>query len=81
MGGQEEEMMSAINLAGLLSAEKRKTLRRVLIILGLIAAAACAAYLIYRFFVPDYMDDFEEEFEDEFDDDFFDDDDEEEYDE
>ncbi len=37
-----------------------------------------AAYGIYRFFKPDYLDDFEDDFEDEFEDDFFDDDDEEE---
>ncbi len=72
MGG--EEMLSAIAAEGFLTAERRKTLRRVLIIVGVIAACAVAAYLIYRFFVPDYMDDFEEEFDEEFEDDFFDDD-------
>ncbi len=69
-----EEMVRARGLARFLSAERRKTLTRVLVIVGIIAAAAFAAYMIYRFFVPDYMDDFEDEFEEEFEDDFFDDD-------
>lgn len=47
-------------------------------ILGIVASIAVAAYGIYRFFTPDYLDDFEDDFEDEFEDDFFDDDDEEE---
>ncbi len=47
-------------------------------ILGIIAAIAGAAYGIYRFFTPDYLDDFEDDLEDEFEDDFFDDDEEEE---
>ncbi len=73
MGG--EEIMNAIATEEILEVGRRKTLRRILIIVGVIAACAIAAYLIYRFFVPDYMDDFEEEFEEEFEDDFFDDDD------
>ena len=36
---------------------------------------AAAAYAIYRFFAPDYLEDFEDELEDEFDDDFFEEDD------
>lgn len=47
-------------------------------IVGIIVALIAAAYGIYRFFKPDYLDDFEDDFEDEFEDDFFDDDDEEE---
>ena len=35
---------------------------------------AAAAYAIYRFFAPDYLEDFEDELEDEFDEDFFEDD-------
>ena len=46
-------------------------------ILGIIAAIGAAAYGIYRFFTPDYLDDFEDDLEDEFEDDFFDDDEEE----
>ncbi len=76
MGGKLEDMMSAVNLAGFLTEERKKVLRRILIIAGIVCAAAVVAYLIYRFFVPDYMDDFEDEFEEEFEDDFFDDDEE-----
>ena len=47
-------------------------------IVGIVVAIAAAAYGIYRFFTPDYLDDFEDDLEDEFEDDFFDDEDEEE---
>lgn len=47
-------------------------------IIGLVVAIAAAAYGIYRFFTPDYLDDFEDDLDDEFEDDFFDDEDEEE---
>ena len=47
-------------------------------IVGIVVAMIAAAYGIYRFFKPDYLEDFEDDFEDEFEDDFFDDDDEEE---
>ena len=43
--------------------------------IGVIAAIAAAAYGIYRFFAPDYLDDFEDDFDDLDEDDFFDDDD------
>ena len=46
-------------------------------VVGIIAAVAAAAYGIYRFFTPDYLDDFEDDLDDEFEDDFFDDDDDE----
>ncbi len=47
-----------------------------LVVIGVIVVIAAAAYAIYRFFTPDYLEDFEDdEFEDEFDDDFFEDDD------
>lgn len=60
-------------------AEKKKPSKCViaLAIVGGIVAIAAAAYGIYRFFTPDYLDDFEDEFEDEFDSDFFEDEDEE----
>lgn len=45
-------------------------------IVGIVVALIAAAYGIYRFFKPDYLDDFEDDFEDEFEDDFFDDDEE-----
>ncbi len=57
--------------------EQRSVLKTVIIIVGLIAVAAAAAYCIYKFFAPDYMDDFDDEFDDEFDDNFFDDEEEE----
>ncbi|MFV0466477.1 MAG: hypothetical protein ACK5ML_10435 [Lachnospiraceae bacterium] len=50
----------------------------VFAVIGIIVAVAAAAYGIYRYFTPDYLDDFEDDFDDEFEDDFFDDDDEEE---
>ena len=47
-----------------------------LVVIGVIVLIAAAAYAIYRFFAPDYLEDFEDdEFEDEFDEDFFEDDD------
>ena len=52
--------------------------RQVIIfaIIGVLVAVAAAAYGIYRFFTPDYLDDFDDEYDDEFDDDFFEDEDE-----
>ncbi len=47
----------------------------VFAIIGFIAVAAAAAYGLYRFFAPDYLEDFEDELDDEFDEDFFDDED------
>ena len=43
--------------------------------IGIVVAIAAAAYGIYRFFTPDYLDDFEDDFDDDFDDDFFEDED------
>jgi flagellar basal body-associated protein FliL len=43
-------------------------------VIGIVLALAAAAYGIYRFFAPDYLEDFEEDFDDDFDDDFFEDD-------
>lgn len=60
--------------------ERMKKMLWALAIIGGIIAVAFAAYYLYKFFAPDYMDDFEDEFEDDFEDDFFDDD-EDEYDE
>ena len=56
--------------------EKKKTnpIAVVLIVLGVLVVIAAAAYALYRFFAPNYLENFEEEFEDEFDDDFFEDD-------
>ena len=59
------------------SKKKRKTrsLPRLLSYLPSLVAVAAAAYGIYRFFTPDYLDDFDDEYDDEFDDDFFEDED------
>ena len=53
-------------------AEEEKKKSKVLCVFAVIGAAA---YGIYRFFAPDYLDDFEDDFDDLDDDDFFDDDD------
>ena len=57
--------------------EHKSVMKTVLIVVGLAAIACVAAYCIYRFFSPDYMDDFDDEFDDDFDDNFFDEDSEE----
>lgn len=56
--------------------EEKKTNKWVVVlaIIGVIVLIAGVAYVVYRFFAPDYLDDFEDEFEDEFEDDFFEDD-------
>ena len=46
--------------------------------IGIVVVVAAAAYGLYRFFAPDYLEDFEDDFDDDFEDDFFDEDDEEE---
>ena len=40
-------------------------------IIGIIIAVAAAAYGIYKFFSPDYLDDFDDDFDEDFDDDDF----------
>jgi len=52
----------------------------VFAIIGVVVAVAGIAYLIYRYFSPNYLDDFEDDFEDDFideededDDDFYED--------
>lgn len=45
-------------------------------VIGIVAVAALAAYGLYRFFAPDYLEDFEDDFEEDFEDDFFDEEDE-----
>jgi len=44
-------------------------------ILGAIVTVAAAAYLVYRYFEPDYLEDFEDDFDEDFEDEFFEDDD------
>ncbi len=44
----------------------------VFAIIGIIIAVAAAAYGVYKFFSPDYLDDFDDDFDEDFDDeDFF----------
>ena len=78
-----EELMNMAKITEFLkkqeSCDKKKKVLWIVAIIGVVAAIAVAAYFIYKFFAPDYMDDFEDEFEDEFEEDFFDDDDEDEY--
>ncbi len=48
----------------------------ILAVVGAVVVLALAAYGLYKYLKPDYMDDFDDDFEDEFDDDFFEEDDE-----
>ncbi len=76
-----EELLAKVKLNELVGKkqeeEKKKPSKAVIIfaIIGVIVAIAAAAYGIYRFFTPDYLDDFEDDFDDDFDEDFFEDDD------
>ena len=77
-----EELLKDNKLAEKLSMAKlndllKKPSKAVIIfaIIGVLVAVAAAAYGIYRFFTPDYLDDFDDEYDDEFDDDFFEDED------
>ncbi len=54
----------------IVEAPKRKnTAIKVFAIIGVIAAVAGAAYALYRYFKPDYLEDFEDDF-DEYEDDY-----------
>ena len=70
-----EEFIAATKLNELINKKEDeaqcKKVLWALAIVGAIAAIAGIAYLVYRFFAPDYLEDFEDDFEDEFDDDFF----------
>lgn len=73
-----DDMVSVSLVQKLLNREsKHSTLKKILILLGLLVVIAAVAYAVYKFFAPDYTDDFDDEFDDEFDDDFFEDDEEE----
>jgi len=67
-----EEFIAESRLKELMNAKEcqkqKNTLVWVLAIIGTIAAVACIAYAVYRFFTPDYLEDFEEDFADDFDD-------------
>ena len=74
------DVLGVAKLNELLKKEEQKKPSKAVIIfavIGVIVAITAAAYGIYRFFTPDYLDDFEDDFDDEFEDDFFEDDDEE----
>ena len=70
-----EELIAATKLGELIDKKEDeaqcKKVLWVLAIIGAIAVVAGIAYVVYRFFAPDYLEDFDEDFEDEFDDDFF----------
>ena len=75
-----EEILNAAKLNELLNkkdAEEKKPSKTMIVfaIIGIVVAVAAAAYGIYRFFTPDYLDDFEDDFDDDFDDDFCEDED------
>ncbi len=61
--------------------EKEKKASKVVwifAVIGIVVALVAAAYGLYRFFTPDYLEEFEDDFDDDFDDDFFEDDEDEE---
>ena len=64
------EKLSMAKLNDLLKKEEedKKPSKAVIIfaIIGVLVAVAAAAYGIYRFFTPDYLDDFDDEYDDEF---------------
>ena len=70
------EKLSMAKLNDLLKKEEEdKKPSKAVIIFAIIGVLVAAAYGIYRFFTPDYLDDFDDEYDDEFDDDFFEDED------
>ena len=49
-------------------AQKNSKTLWIFAIVGVVVFVAAAAYGLYRFFAPDYLEDFEDDFDDEFDD-------------
>nr|WP_330420342.1 hypothetical protein [Roseburia sp. AF25-25LB] len=50
--------------------EKKKSKAGLIFaIIGIVVVVAAAAYGLYRFFAPDYLEDFEDDFDDDFEDD------------
>jgi len=74
-----DNMMDMAKWKGLCCKKEEKKEGNVLVkifaIVGVLAAVAGIAYLIYRHFSPNYLEDFEDDFEDDFDDEDEDDDD------
>ncbi len=71
-----DELISKVN--ELVGIEEKKVEKKkngflwVFAIIGIIIAVAAAAYGVYKFFSPDYLDDFDDDFDEDFDDeDFF----------
>lgn len=48
----------------------KNTLLKVFAVVGVVAAVAGAAYALYRYFKPDFLEDYEEDFDDDYEDDF-----------
>ncbi len=71
-----EDLLDAAKLSELLERKEEKKKKSIikwaLVIVGLVCAVAGIAYMVYRYFEPDYFDDFDD-FDDDFDDDFEDD--------
>ena len=57
--------------------EEKKTscLVWIFAILGAIVLVCAVAYVVYRYFEPDYLEDFEDDFDEDFEDEFFEDED------
>lgn len=52
------DILEAVRFGGNMEKEKnRKTIRKILIAVGVIAAAAGVIYCLYRYLKPDYLDD------------------------
>lgn len=73
------DMAKLNELLGKKEEKKNNVLLWVLAIIGVVAAIAGIAYVLYRHFAPDYLEDFEDDFDDDFldeeedDDDFYED--------
>ena len=83
MSSKVDDFLTMTKLNDLLkkNEEEERTASKVIwvfAVIGIVAAIIAAAYGIYRFFKPDYLEDFEDEFEDDFEAAFFDDDEDEE---
>ena len=48
--------------------KQKSTVLWALAVVGAVAAVVGIAFLVYRYFTPDYLEDFEEDFDDDFDD-------------
>ena len=71
-----DELIAKVN--ELVGIEEKKVEKKkngflwVFAIIGIVVAVAAAAYGVYKFFSPDYLDDFDDDFDEDFDDeDFF----------